>query len=111
MAEAFKKLAQGRLPGAGGPLKLYDVPSSTQAIIKTIHSSNNTGTAREVTLYSPNNGATASDADLILPGVSIVAGGFAEWDGTMCMAALTEIHGFAAAADVISYTIWGIEIS
>jgi len=111
MAEAFKKLAQGRLPASGGTLKLYDVPSSTEAIIKTINISNNTGTAREVTLYSPNNGATASDADLILPGVSIVAGGFAEWDGTMCMAALTEIHGFAAAADVISYTIWGIEIS
>jgi hypothetical protein len=111
MAEAFKKLAQGRLPASGGTLKLYDVPSSTEAIIKTINISNNTGTAREVTLYSPNNGATASDADLILPGVSIVAGGFAEWDGTMCMAATTEIHGFAAAADVISYTIWGIEIS
>ena len=111
MAEAFKKLAQGRLPASGGTLKLYDVPSSTEAIIKSINISNNTGTAREVPLYSPDNGATASDADLILPGVSIVAGGFAEWEGTMTMAALTEIHGFAAAADVISYTIWGIEIS
>jgi hypothetical protein len=111
MAEAFKKLAQGRLPASGGTLKLYDVPSSTEAIIKSINISNNTGTAREVTLYSPDNGATASDADLILPGVSIVAGGFAEWEGTQTMAATTEIHGFAAAADVISYTIWGIEIS
>ena len=111
MAEVFKKLAQGYFPASGGTLKFYDVPSSTEAIIKSINISNNTGTAREVTLYSPDNGATASDADLILPGVSIVAGGFAEWEGTQTMAATTEIHGFAAAANVISYTIWGIEIS
>ena len=109
MAEVFKRLAQGQF--AGSTAKIYDVPSSTEAIIKSINISNNTGTAREVTLYSPDNGATASDADLILPGVSIVAGGFAEWEGTQTMAATTEIHGFAAAADVISYTIWGIEIS
>ena len=111
MAEVFKKLAQGRLPASGGTLKLYDVPSSTEAIIKSINLSNNTATDRIVTLYSPDNGATASDADLILPGVNIVAGGFAEWEGLMCMVATTEIHGFAAAADVISYTIWGIEIT
>ena len=111
MAEAFKKLAQGRLPASDGTLKLYDVPGSTEGIIKSINLSNNTATDYIVTLYSPDNSATGSDADLILPGVNIVAGGFAEWEGTMCMAATTEFHGFAATADKISYTIWGVEIS
>ena len=112
MAEAYKKLAQGRLPVSGGTTKLYDVPSSTQAIIKTINISNNTGTAREVTLHHTNNGASSlADTDIILPGVSIQAGGWAEYDGTICMAATTELHGFAAVADVISYTIWGVEIT
>ena len=111
MAEAFKKLAQGRLPASDGTLKLYDVPGSTEGIIKSINLSNNTGTDRIVTLHHTDNSGTAADTNLILPGVNIVAGGFAEWEGTMTMAALTEIHGFAAAADAISYTIWGIEIS
>ena len=111
MAEAYKKLAQGRLPASGGTTKLYDVPSSTEAIVKSINISNNTGTAREVTLHHTANGASLADTNLILPGVSIQAGGWAEYDGAICMAATTEIHGFAAAADVISYTIWGVEIT
>ena len=111
MAETYKRLAQGRLPVSGGTTKLYDVPSSTQAIIKTINISNNTATAREVTLHHTANSGSFADTNLILPGVSIQAGGWAEYDGTICMAATTELHGFAAVADVISYTIWGVEIT
>ena len=111
MAEAFKRLAQGYFPATGGTRKLYDVPSSTEAIIKSINISNNTATDREVTLYHTDNGDTADNEQVILPGVSVVAGGFAEWEGTMCMAATTEIHGWAAAGGVITFTIWGIEIS
>ena len=109
MAEAFKRLAQGRF--AGSTAKIYDVPSSTEAIIKSINISNGSGADREVTLYHAANGETADNEQLILPGVNVVAGGFAEWEGTMTMAALTEIHGFAAAADVVTYTLWGVEIS
>ena len=109
MAEAFKRLAQGYF--ASSSAKLYDVPSSTEGIVKAINISNNTGTAREVTLYHCDNGDTPDNEQVILPGVSIVAGGFAEWEGTLTMAALTELHGFAAAAGVITYTIWGMEIS
>ena len=109
MAEAYKKLGQGRLAGSAG--LLYSPGSGVEAVIKSINISNNTGTARTVTLYHTNHGATASDADLILPGVEIEIGGFAEWDGTLCMAATEDIQGFASAADVISYTIWGVEIS
>ena len=87
------------------------MPSSTEAIVKTINISNNTATARVVTLHHTSNSASLADTNLILPGVEIEAGGFAEFGGSICMSATTEIHGFAAAADVISYTIWGLEIS
>jgi hypothetical protein len=109
MAEAFKRLAQGYF--ASSSAKLYDVPSSTEGIIKAINISNNTSTAREVTLYHCDNGDTPDNEQVILPGVSIVAGGFAEWEGTLTMAATTELYGFAASAGDITYTIWGLEIS
>jgi len=65
MAETYKRLAQGRLPASNGTTKLYDVPSSTQAIIKSINISNNTSTAREVTLHHTDNDASSLvDADL-----------------------------------------------
>jgi len=51
MGEVYKRLAQGRLDASGGTTKLYDVPSSTEAIIKSINVSNNTASAREVTLH------------------------------------------------------------
>jgi len=111
MAETYKRLAQGRLPAAGGTTELFDVPAATQVIIKSINISNNTGTARAVTLHHVTNGGSLADTNIILPGVSIQAGGWAEYDGTICMAATTEFHGFAAVADVISYTIWGVEIT
>ena len=112
MAEAFKRLAQQRLPATGGTRKLYDVPADTETIIKAINLSNNTGTAYEVTLYhTDNNESAADDEQIILPGVSIAAGGFAEWEGTMTMAATTEIHGWAAIGGEVTFTIWGIEIS
>lgn len=109
MAEAYKKLGQGRLASSAG--ELYSPGSGVEAVIKSINISNNTATARTVTLYHTAHGATASDADLILPGIEIEAGGFAEWDGTLCMAATEDIQGFASAATAISYTIWGVEIS
>ena len=112
MAETYKRLAQGRLPASNGTTKLYDVPSSTQTIIKSINISNNTGTARDVTLHhTDNNASSLADTDIILPGVSVQAGGWAEFDGTICMAATTEIHGFASAANEVSFTIWGVEIT
>ena len=111
MAEVFKRLAQGYFPATGGTRKLYDVPSSTAAIIQSINSSNHTATARECTLYHTDNGDTADNEQVSLPGVSVVAGGFAEGEGTMTMAATTEIHGWAAAGGEVTFTIWGIEIS
>ena len=111
MAEAFKKIVQGYFPATGGTRLLYEVPASTELIIKSINITNGSGTDREVTLYMTADGDTADNEQIILPGVNIIAGGFAEWEGTMCMEAATEIHGWAAAADVVTFTVTGVLIT
>lgn len=74
-ADAFDVLAQGQLPSSIGTL--YTVPGSTMALVKGIHLANPTGGA--VTASLSVNGTAGSNT--ILPPVSIVAGGFATYDG------------------------------
>ena len=105
MAETYKKLAQGQMGTSSGTL--YTVPSSTTAIIKYISLTNNTGTARTAQLFHDGTAATNS----ILPAVSIVAGGWAEFEGTIIMEAADTLAGDAEAATAISYTVYGLEIT
>ncbi len=70
-ADAFGVLAQGQLPSSVGTL--YTVPASTEAIVKGIHLAN--PTAGTVTASLAINGT--ADANVILPPISILAGGFA----------------------------------
>jgi len=111
MAEAFKKIVQGYFPATGGVRKLYEVPAVTELIIKSINISNSSVADSEVTLYLTADAATASDEQIILPGVNIVAGGFAEWEGTLCMEAATEIHGWAGTGGEVTFTISGLLIT
>lgn len=69
--DEFKVLAQGQLPSSIGTI--YTVPASTMAIVKSIHLSNPTGSA--VTAKLAVNGT--ANSNVILPAISIVAGGFA----------------------------------
>ena len=111
MAEAFKKIVQGYFPATGGTRKLYEVPGSTELIIKSINITNGSGADTEVTLYMAANSETADDEQIILPGVNIVTGGFAEWEGTMCMEATTELHGWAATGGEVTFTVTGVLIT
>lgn len=69
--DEFKVLAQGQLPSTIGTL--YTVPASTMAIVKSIHLAN--PTAGAVTAKLAVKGT--ANANVILPAISIVAGGFA----------------------------------
>lgn len=69
--DAFKVLAQGQLGSTAGTL--YTVPASTSTIIKSIHLAN--PSASDVTAKLTVKGTAA--ANVILPAISIVAGGFA----------------------------------
>ena len=111
MAEAFKKIVQGYFPATGGTRLLYEVPASTELIIKSINITNGSAANAEVTLYMTADGDTADDEQIILPGVDIVAGGFAEWEGTMCMEAATEIHGWSETGGEVTFTVTGVLIT
>ena len=55
-------------------------------------------------------GTTYSEATTILPEVTLLAGGFGEFDGTITMDAADIIGGDAEQASEITITIYGDEI-
>lgn len=105
MADSYKRIYQGQLATASGVV--YTVPSGTQAIIKSIRVVNTSATATTVKLW---NGGSA-DSNVILPPTSIDAGGFAEFDGTLTLAAADTIAAQAGAATSLTMTIHGLEVS
>jgi hypothetical protein len=105
MAETYKKLAQGQLTTSSGTL--YTVPSATSTIIKYITLTNTTGGAQTAQLF--HDGTSA--ATCILPIISIVAGGWAEFEGTIIMEAADTLAGDSDAGTSITYTVYGLEIT
>jgi len=114
MAEVYKRLGQGYLrDGTGNQAStvLYDCPGSTEAIIKSINICNNTGSDVSLTVHHTDNTAARTNENMIIPTVTVKAGGWAEFDGTICVAATTELHGVGSTDNVVSFTIWGVEIT
>jgi len=107
MAEAYKKLGQGTLTGAGTQDTLYTVPAATSAIVKHIRIVNYGATTVNVKLW--HDGTT--DTYLILPNTAIESGGWGEWDGVITMEASDTLSGEASAATSIAYTIYGVEVT
>jgi len=105
MAETYKKLAQGQLPATVGTL--YTVPASTTAIVKYITLTNNTAGAQTAQLFHDGTAAAQS----ILPAISIAAGGWAEFEGTIIMEAADTLSGDSDAATSITYTVYGLELT
>lgn len=105
MAEAYKKLAQGQL--GTSVAALYTVPGSTSAIVKKIVLVNNDTEALTVELNHDGD----TEATRILPPISIDAGGWAEFDGSICMEAADTLQGKGEQATEITYTVYGLEIS
>ena len=114
MAEVYKRLGQGLVQDNSGnqaSTVLYDCPSSTEAIIKSINICNNTGADVTISVHHTDNTAALANSNMLIPSVTVKAGGWMEFDGTMCMAATTELHAVASTDNVVSYTIWGVEIT
>lgn len=107
MAESYKVLDQRQVPATA--TTVYTAPSSSGAstIIKNMRIVNTSASATTIKIWQ---GGTA-DANVILPAVSIDAGGFAEFDGTITMAASTTLSAQAGAATSITLTIYGLEVT
>lgn len=106
MADTYKKLYQGTLTTASGVV--YTVPSGTQAIVKSMRIVNyHASTATTIKLWQGGS----ADSNVILPATTVDAGGFAEFDGTLTMAAADSIVAQAGANTSITLTIYGLELT
>ena len=105
MAETYKKLGQGQL--GTSVAAIYTVPADTSAIVKKIVLVNND--TENLTAELNHDGDT--EATRILPPIAIDAGGWAEFDGSICMETGDTLQGKGEQATEITYTIYGLEIS
>lgn len=108
MAKTFTitALADGQL--AAAKATLYTCPGATQTIIKTITYVNTDGSARDVNLYL-KPGATSRR---IIPiDMELGAGYSLIFDDELTLEAGDLIEGDASLANVVDYTINGIEES
>lgn len=105
MADTYKRIYQGQPSTSSGVI--YTVPSGTQTIVKSIKVVNTSASATTIKIW--HGGSANSNA--ILPAVSIDAGGFAEFDGTITMAAADTLTAQAGAATAITLTVYGLEIT
>jgi len=106
MAKTFtiKALADGQLPAAAAAL--YTVPASTSTIIKTITISNTDSVTRTVNLYINANGVNRRIIPQNLPMPQNYT-----WinNDELTLETGDMIQGDASAANVVDYTINGIE--
>lgn len=109
MPLAYKQLAQTQIGTSAATL--YTTPAATQTIIKSIRIVNTDSSPRWVKLWNNAGAAGTTDADLILPQTSIPAGGWAELDSTLTMAAADTLSAQAEVASKVTITVHGAEVT
>ncbi len=105
MADTFKMLYQGQLPAT--PTTLYTVPAATQTIVRHMRATN--PNASNYTMRLWQNGSNASNE--ILPTATVLASGWAEFDGTILMFAADTLAGESDSAAKITLSIYGDEVA
>ena len=114
MAETFKHLAQGKVVHTGNAAAqtLHTSPSGTTTIVGHIRIVNNHSAALTFTLRHGGL-STVDNAFIILPALSIEAGGWAEFTGSIIMDAGDKLYGLCSGDNStrISYNIYGLEVT
>lgn len=105
MPESYKRIYQGQLTTPATPV--YIVPTATQSIIKHMRIVNLDTVPRWVKMWQ---GGTA-DANIILPQVSIPAGGWMEFDGVITMEATSQLSAQVEIIGKITLTVEGVEVT
>lgn len=107
MSDAYKKLAQAQLAASPGTTTLYTVPGSTEAIVSHIRVVNVSGGAVTVKLWHDGT----ADVNVVLPEVTLEAGEWGEFDGTITMEAADTLVGQSDTATAVTVTVYGDEVS
>jgi hypothetical protein len=102
--ENFKKLAQQQVPNVN--TVFYTVPTGRSTIVRHIRVVNPTASPATIKLW---HGGTA-DTNMILPPVSIDAGGWGEFDGAIEMDAGDTFAGVSDTNNALTITIYGLEL-
>ena len=108
-SDNFKILAQVQ-PGTSATTIYGAVPANHETIVKGINIVNNHSSAVTINLFIADGATTATEATTILPAVSIGAGGFAVFDGSITMEVGDYLRGIAGTATEITVTVFGDEI-
>ena len=108
-SDNFKILNQVQL--AGTATTVYGaVPANHETIVKSMHVVNNHSSAVTINLFIADGATTTTEATTILPPVSMAAGSFAIFEGTITMEAGDYLRGIAGSATEITVTVFGDEI-
>lgn len=105
MPESFKRLYQGQLPTA--QTVIYTVPALTSAVVKSMRVVNNGSLPSSFAIWQGGLGA----ANQTLPPVTLQPGEFAEFDGSIFMAAADTMAAQAGVASTLTMTVWGVELT
>ncbi len=105
MTVEIKGLADGQL--ASSKATLYTVPAATQAVMNNAILTNTDSSARTVNLYRKKSGQTSRR--IIAKDLSIAAGASYTYSGGISLEAADIIEGDASVANVVDYTLSGVE--
>ena len=107
-SDNFKILAQVQ-PTDSATTIYGNVPADHETIIRSIHIVNNHDSAVTIALFIAT-GDSSAEANCILPTVSMAAGSFPTYDGTITMDSGDYLKGLAGTASQITVTVYGDEI-
>ena len=105
MADAFNKLAQALLTATSATL--VTAGTAAEIIIKHIRVINYSANSRWFTLYHDSADATGT----IVYQQTVLAGGMAEFDGSIMLENSDTIQGYAEAATALTIAIYGVTVT
>ena len=111
-SDNFKLLSQDRCDSltAGATTNArYTVPSSHEAIVKSIHVVNTHSSAAWFKVFH-STGTTYDDESCITPQLTVAAGGMAVFEGVITMDAVDTLGFDVSIVDKITISVYGDEI-
>ena len=114
MAETYKHLHQGLVSHATNGAATYSAPTDpvTTTLIRHMRVVNIDGSnAQELTLWHMPASGTPANVNLIFPATDILAGGSAEFDGTIIMDSGDRLFAKAETATTLYLNIYGLELT
>lgn len=106
MADTQKRLSGPALLTAS-PATVYTVPAATSTILRSIHVSNETGTAATLTMSVGTDAA----GKRLFTAYPVAANDVLDWSGFIVLNTAEIVQAFSATASALTLTTSGVEIT